>query len=292
MNTHIEEKAYAKLNLSLDVVSKMPDGYHDLKMIFQSVSLHDSVEIDINDSGKISVMSNLGYLPGDASNIAARAAKAFFDVIGSDCGAEIRLYKRIPICAGMGGGSADGAAVLRALNRHFDYPLDTEKLISIGRDIGSDVPFCIIGGTVLASGRGDVMTELPPIPDCDIVICKPQFSISTPTLFKRIDCRKIRFRPDTDGLVSSIEAGELREIARRVFNVFEDVLTKERDGIEHIKSALHQQGAVGAAMTGTGSAVFGIFDSRERAERAYNELSGQYRECFITKPVKKFEQHV
>ena len=206
MNTHIEEKAYAKLNLSLDVVSKMPDGYHDLKMIFQSVSLYDSVEIDINDSGNIAVASNLGYLPGDASNIAVRAAKAFFDEIGSECGADLNLYKRIPGCAGLGGGSAVGAAVLRALNRHFGCPVDRERLIAIGRDIGSDVPFCIIGGTVLARGRGDVMSELPPIPDCDIVICKPQFSISTPVLFKRIDCRRIRLRPDTDGIVSSIEA--------------------------------------------------------------------------------------
>lgn len=289
MSTHIEERAYAKLNLSLDVVSKMPDGYHDLKMIFQSVSLYDDVGIDINDSGNISVTSNLGYLPNDASNIAARAAKAFFAEIGLGCGADIRLYKRIPVCAGMGGGSADGAAVLRALNRHFDHPIDTEKLISIGRDIGSDVPFCIIGGTVLAIGRGDVMSELPPIPDCDIVICKPQFSISTPALFKRIDCRKLRLRPDTDGLVSSIRSGDLHGIARRVYNVFEDVLTKERDRIEHIKAVMHQHGAVGAAMTGTGSAVFGMFDSRECAQSAYDELSEQYHECFITKPVKKFE---
>lgn len=284
----IKESAYAKLNLSLDIVSKMSDGYHNLKMVFQTISLKDDVTIRITDTPGVTMTSNSRFLPCDDSNIAVKSANAFFKAAGiEDHGAEIELLKRIPVCAGMGGGSADGAAVLRGMNTLFKSPLSTEQLLRIGREIGSDVPFCIIGGTVLGCGRGDEMTDLAPLPDCYIVVCKPAFSISTPTLFKRINVQKIRLRPDTDGIIKALEQSDIKGIARRMYNVFEDVLPTGSDKISEIKSLLLDYSALGTAMTGTGSAVFGLFDDKTKAETAYNALSSMYRECFLTVPVGK-----
>ena len=188
----IFEKAYAKLNLSLDIVSKMSDGYHEMKMIFQTVDICDDISIKQTDNIGIKLYTNVGYIPTDRSNIAFKAAIMFLEKIERcDVGIEIHINKRIPVCAGMGGGSADGAAVLRGLNKMFNFPLSTIELLAMGREFGADVPFCIVGGTVLGCGRGDEMTTLPDLPKCHIVVCKPTFSVSTPTLFKRIDCKKI-----------------------------------------------------------------------------------------------------
>ena len=282
----IHEKAYAKLNLSLDIVKKMSDGYHDMKMVFQTVDLHDDVTIKITDSPKISLKANVRYVPTDDSNIAVKAAKAFFTKSNiTNHGAEIELFKRVPVCAGMGGGSADGAAVLRALNKSFDNPLTIDELLLIGRDLGADVPFCIIGGTVLGCGRGDEMTDLPALPDCHIVICKPSFSVSTPTLFKQIDCKKIRLRPDTEGIIAALNKNDLIGVGRRVFNVFEDVLPIGRDVINEIKGIFYEYKTVGTAMTGTGSAVFALFDNEVNAKSAYAHLKTMYSECYLAKPI-------
>ena len=284
----IFEKAYAKLNLSLDVVAKMSDGYHDLKMVFQTIDLADDVTVRIVEKPGVKLKTNIKHIPCDDSNIAVKAAHAFFKESGiTDRGAEIDLLKRTPVCAGMGGGSADGAAVLRGLNRLFDNPLSTDQLLKIGRELGSDVPFCIVGGTVLGCGRGDVMTDLTPLGDCTIVVCKPSFSVSTPALFKRIDCRKIKYRPDTDGIIKALDNTDLIGVARRMYNVFEDVLPYGGDKICEIKNTFYDFGAVGSAMTGTGSAVFAIFDDENSAKAAFDHLSKTYSECFITRPVGK-----
>ena len=285
----IFEKAYAKLNLSLDIVSKMPDGYHEMKMIFQTVDICDDITIVKSDDTGIKLFTDVGYIPTDRSNIAYKAASLFLEKTGKiDCGIEIRLNKRIPVCAGMGGGSADGAAVLRGLNRMFDYPLKTEELLTIGRELGADVPFCVIGGTVLGCGRGDEMSYLPDLPDCYIVVCKPSFSVSTPTLFKRVDCRKIKLRPDTKGLIEALDSGNLNDFSRRMYNVFEDLLPVGRDIINSIKSTFYDNGALGTVMTGTGSAVFAVFDSENTAKAAFEVLSAEYAECFMARPVGKF----
>ena len=284
------EKAYAKLNLSLDVLSRMDDGYHDMKMVFQSISLCDDVEISIHEGTESSISTNLKYLPCDASNIAVKAANAFFKAAGiSGYSAGIRLTKRIPVCAGMGGGSSDGAAVLRGLNRCVDYPLSGQDLVAISRGLGSDVPFCVVGGTALGCGRGEVLTELSPRPDCCFVVCTPKFSVSTPELFKRIDCKKIALRPDTDGIIAALNSGDIYGVSRRLYNVFEDVLPRGREDVEEIKFSLLDFGALGAAMTGTGSAVFGIFDSESKAKSAFSVLSKSYHDCFYAKPVNKIQ---
>jgi len=274
--------ASAKLNLSLDVLRRTPDGYHDLRMVMQSVEFGDDLEIELTTDGSFSIEPGQRYLPADDRNLAVRAAKAFLR--NSGLGASIRTVKRTPVCAGMGGGSSDAAAVLRALNCLTGAGKTPEELCALGGKIGSDVPFCVLGGTMLAEGRGERLTPLPPLPDCAIVICKPPFAISTPELFARIDRRKSRLRPDTNGLTAALAAGDLPGTARRMFNVFEDVLDRRQSDILSIKSQLLDLGALGAAMTGTGSAVFGVFDDEAAAQSALGALAAQYRECWLTRP--------
>ena len=186
----------------------------------------------------------------------------------------------------MGGGSADAAAVLRALNDLSGLHLPAERLAQIGEQVGSDVPYCVLGGTALAEGKGERLMPLPALPDCHIVICKPSFPISTPELFSCIDCRKIRCRPDTDGIVAALKTGDLAGVARRLYNVFEDVLTDRRGAeIAEIKNEMIASGALGAAMSGTGPTVFGIFDSESKAQSAYQTLKSQYPDTFLTRPV-------
>ena len=274
--------ASAKLNLSLDVLRRTPDGYHDLRMVMQSVEFGDDLEIELTGDGSFTIDPGQRYLPADDRNLAVRAARAFLR--GSGLGASIRTVKRTPVCAGMGGGSSDAAAVLRALNTLTGAKKSPEELCALGGTIGSDVPFCVLGGTMLAEGRGERLTSLPPLPDCAIVICKPAFAISTPELFARIDRHKSRLRPDTAGLTAALADGDLPGAARRMYNVFEDVLDRPQSDILSIKSRLLDLGAIGAAMTGTGSAVFGIFADEDAAHAAHSDLSGRYRECWLTRP--------
>ena len=277
------EHAAAKLNLSLDVLRRTPDGYHDLCMVMQSVAFGDDLDIELREDGAFFLDPGKSYLPADDRNLALRAAKRFLD--GTGLGASIRTVKRTPVCAGMGGGSSDAAAVLRALNKLTGSKRTAQELCTLAESIGSDVPFCVLGGTMLAEGRGQRLTPLSPLPDCAIVICKPSFAISTPDLFARIDKRKSRLRPDTSGLIDALEQADFSGAARRMFNVFEDVLDRRQNAVLSIKSRLLDLGAVGAAMTGTGSAVFGVFDDEAAAENARRTLSAQYRECWLTRPV-------
>ena len=201
----IEVKAYAKLNLSLDVLGKLPGGYHEMKMVMQTASLCDEVHIALRPGGDVTVQSNFGFLPRDGGNIAVKAATAFFAAAGmADAGADITLRKRIPVGAGLGGGSADAAAVLRGLNALCGAKLDADALEALGAQLGSDVPFCIRGGTRLAVGRGEKLLPAPEMPECGIVICKPRFSIRTPELFSKIDSRRSRIHPDTEGLLAAM----------------------------------------------------------------------------------------
>ena len=277
--------AYAKLNLTLDILRKREDGYHDLQMVMQSIDLCDTLTVTPAD-GQGKTSTNLSYLPTDGRNLAQMAAAAFRDATGTDLQVDISIEKRIPVCAGMAGGSSDGAAVLRAMNSLTGADLPTERLAEIGQAVGSDVPYCVMGGTALAEGRGEILTPLPPLPHCYVVVCKPAFSVSTPQLFSRVDVRKIIRRPDTAGLLAALEAGDLPGAARRMYNVFEDVLEpRRRHEIDSIKAALIDCGALGAAMTGSGPTVFGLFDSQPEAEAAKNRLSELYHDVFLCQTV-------
>ena len=283
----IEVKAWAKLNLSLDVLGRLGNGYHEMKMVMQTCSLHDDVRIELTGDGGVTVESNFGFLPRDAGNIAAKAASAFFSAAGlQGQGAHITLRKRIPVGAGLGGGSADAAAVLRGLNTLCQAHLDAERLETIGAALGSDVPFCVRGGTALAVGRGEQLLPAPEMPGCGIVICKPRFSIRTPELFSMIDSRRSRIHPDTDGLLEAMAAGDVGNLARRMYNVFEEVLPRRCSDIGAIKRALLDAGALGAVMSGTGSAVFGLFPDLPDAERAAAALLPRWRETFAAEPVR------
>lgn len=284
----ITEKAFAKLNLSLDVTGLRPDGYHEMRTVMQTVTLWDEVTVRLVPDGAVSSRSNLHYLPNGGRNIACQAAEAFFLRAGiQNLGAQITLKKRVPVCAGMGGGSSDAAAVLRALNRLTGTGFSAAELEELGRGLGSDVPFCISGGASLGLGRGDALTPLPRLPACSIVICKPPFSISTPELFRLIDDRSSRAHPDTEGLIAALRAQELSGVARRMFNVFEDVLPRRFSAIKALKSQLLDLGALGAVMSGTGSALFGIFDDAYLAVKARETLRGKGRECHLAHPTER-----
>ena len=276
------EHANAKLNLTLDVLGRTEDGYHDLRMVMQSVAFGDDLDIELTQDGSYSIVPGQPYLPSDGRNLAVKAARVFLE--GTGLGANIRTVKRTPVCAGMGGGSSDAAAVLRALNKLTGARRSAEDLCRLAEIIGSDVPYCVLGGTALAEGRGQILTPLSPLPDCFIVICKPPFAISTPELFGRIDARKSRLHPDTSGMLKALEQSDLLGTARRLYNVFEDVLDRRQRQIPDIKAELLELGALGSAMTGTGSAVFGIFDDGNAAQNAFHSLSSRYRECYLTHP--------
>lgn len=263
-------EAHAKLNLTLDVGEKRQDGYHNMEMVMQSVSLRDTVDITLTDEKTIKVMSTDPALPTDLHNLAGKAARAFFDYVNfPDKGTEVYITKRIPDRAGMAGGSADAAAVIRGLDELSGTRLSPGELCDIGALVGSDVPFCLMGGTALARGRGELLTPLAPMPPCGILIVKPAFSVSTPALFAALDGSRVGARPDTRGAVEALCAGDLEALAGRMVNVFEEVLPEEeRRTVVDIKSALVAAGALGACMTGTGSAVFGVFPTLKAAQGA------------------------
>lgn len=278
-------KAYAKLNLTLDILRRREDGYHDLQMVMQSIDLADDLDISPSQ-GEGAMSTTLSYLPQDGRNLAQLAARAFRDATGSTLQVDIAIHKHIPVCAGMAGGSSDAAAVLRAMDTLTGAGLSPARLAEIGQAVGSDVPYCVMGGTALAEGRGELLTPLPPLPPCHVVVCKPPFPISTPQLFSRVDVRKIVRRPDTAGLLAALESGNLVEVARRMYNVFEDVLEPRRQNeINAIKATLIDCGALGASMTGSGPTVFGLFDSRDAALAACDQLRGSYQDIFLCRPL-------
>ena len=283
----MEVCAYAKLNLSLDILRRREDGYHDLKMVMHSVGLSDALRLESQTEPGVRVKTNLSFLPNNEKNLAAMAALRFFEATGQpEGGWLIEIDKQIPVCAGMAGGSSDAAAVLRALNAGLPQPLSWQELAKIGEKVGSDVPYCVLGGTALAEGRGERLTPLPALPECWFVLCKPDFAISTPELFSKVNCAKLRCRPDTQGLIAALEAGDLAGVARRMYNVFEDVLPERRRGeIAAIKAALIEYGALGAVMSGSGPTVFGLFHREDLARQAYAALKEEYRNTFLTQSV-------
>ncbi len=261
--------AYAKLNLTLDILGKRPDGYHELRMVMQTVSLCDDVTVTLCEGDGIACRVTGAELPCDEHNLAVKAARAFCEALDYHGGIDIALTKRIPSEAGMAGGSADAAAVLRALRALTAPALSDGELERIGARVGSDVPFCVRGGTQLAEGRGEQLTILRPAPKLYAAICKPDFPISTPALFQCSDSVELTERPDTAAMLAAIDHGDAAAVCANVKNVFEQVLDgAQRKRIEEIKRALLSHGAECAAMTGSGSAVFGLFREEAACEAA------------------------
>lgn len=280
------EGAYAKLNLTLDVTGKREDGYHDIQSVMQTISVRDDVEIDIGTGKPWKLLCTDETIPTDETNLAWKAAKVYCDALHKDPdGLEIRIHKRIPAGAGLGGGSADAAAVLRALNRYYGEPLSLFALAELGAQVGSDVPFCVICGTAMVEGRGERVRKLPDMPDCIFVVVKPQFSVSTPELYRKIDEIAIAKHPDNRAVESALLAGDLLTVSQNLCNVFDPIVTDEHLELNYIKSVLHQYGAVGYQMTGSGSAIFAVVSEFEVAAVICNMLKESYPGIFIAKPV-------
>ena len=282
----LREFAFAKINLTLDVLGKREDGYHDLKSVMQTVSIRDDIEIDLGTEKPWKLICDKDDIPTDERNLAWKAAKLFFETTKKDPnGIEIRITKRIPSQAGMGGGSADAAAVLRALNTHYNAPFSILALAELGGQIGSDVPFCVLGGTAMVEGRGERLRKLPDMQDCFMVVCKPDFSCSTAELYAELDKAEIAKRPDNKAMESALYAGDLGKIAENIWNVFDPIVTKKHLELNYIKSICNSYGAVAQQMTGSGSAVFAITDSFEYAAVICNMLKDNYPQIYICKPV-------
>lgn len=280
------EPAYAKVNLTLDVLGKRPDGYHDLKSVMQTISLRDDIEIDVGTGKPWALRCDKEGIPCDERNLAWKAAKVYCEALRKDPnGLEIRITKRIPSEAGLGGGSADAAAVLRALNGHYGNPLSILALAELGAQVGSDVPFCVVGGTVMCEGRGERLRKLPDMPDCIFVVVKPDFSISTPELYRKIDEKVIAHRPDHRGMESALLAGDLSRVAQSLCNVFDPVVTEEHLELNYLKSIFYSYGAVGYQMTGSGSAVYCMVSEFEIAAVICDMLRENYPNIYISKPV-------
>jgi len=283
--TTLYETAYAKINLTLDILGKRPDGYRDLKSVFQGISLRDDIEIDVGTGQPWQVDCGNG-IPCDERNLAWKAAAAFCSELNQDPnGLTIRITKRIPSEAGMGGGSADAAAVLKALNRHYGYPLSIMELADLGARVGSDVPFCVLLGTAMVEGRGERLRSLPPIPDCRFVIAKPDFPVSTPALFRVMDSEPMHDRPDNDAMEEALKRGDLKGVCAQVCNVFDPVVARDHPEIDEIKNIFRAGGALACQMTGSGSACFAVTDSQEAAERICVSLREKYPNCWIARPV-------
>lgn len=284
--TTLYEGAFAKLNLTLDVLSKREDGYHNIKSIMQTISIRDDVEIDVGTGEPWTLECSQEGIPTDERNLAWKAAKVYCDGLEKNPnGLTIRITKRIPSGAGMGGGSADAAAVLRALNRHYGSPLSILALAELGAQVGSDVPFCVLCGTAMCEGRGELLRKLPDMPDCVFVVCKPEFSVSTPELYKKIDQVAIPRHPDHMAMESALLAGDVAKVADLIYNVFDPVVTADHLEINYIKSICNSYGALGMQMTGSGSAVYAIMPSFEYAAVVCNMLKDNYPNVFIAKPV-------
>ena len=284
--TTVYEYVYAKVNLTLDVLDKRPDGYHDLRSVMQTISLRDDIEIDVGTGKPWKLLCTNENIPMDETNLAWKAAKVFCDTLRKDPdGLEIRITKRIPSEAGLGGGSADAAAVLRALNRYYDNPLSVFALAELGASVGSDVPFCTLCGTAMVEGRGERLRKLPDMPDCIFVVCKPDFSASTPALYKKIDESVIAKRPDQSAMESALIASDLGKIAENLCNVFDPIVTADHLELNYIKSIFNSYGSIGQQMSGSGSAVFAIVPSFEYAAVICDMLKSNYPQVFIAKPV-------
>ena len=268
MNNTLQLKAYAKINLGLDVVRKREDGYHEVRMIMQTIKLFDKLTFCLLEEDEIRIKTNLGFLPVNEDNLVYKAVKLIKDKYNIDKGLEIDLFKCIPVAAGMAGGSTDCAAALVGASKLFGLHLSKQELMELGVTLGADVPYCVLRGTALSEGIGEVLTPLPPMPDCYILIAKPSISVSTKFVYENLRANELEHHPDIDGMVEAIKEGSLQGITDRMENVLETVTIPAHPIIKDIKNCMKENGAINALMSGSGPTVFGIYDSEEQAEQA------------------------
>ena len=264
----IKLKALGKINLGLDVLGRRPNGYHDVRMVMQTVYLYDQILLEKTDKEGISLETNLFYLPVNENNLAYRAAKMLIDEFAIKEGVHISLEKHIPVAAGMAGGSSNAAAVLYGMNRLFQLGLTDQELMDRGVQLGADVPYCIMRGTVLAEGIGEKLTPLPAMPKCHVLLAKPPISVSTQKVYEKLDAQEVTKHPDIDGILLGLQTGDLKKITSSMGNVLENVTITEYPQIESIKVVMKEEGALNAMMSGSGPTVFGIYDDKMLARRA------------------------
>ena len=280
----IAVKALAKINLGLDVVRKREDGYHEVKMVMQTIHLFDRLEMKKTQADEITITTNLTFLPTNENNLVYKAAKLLKDEFSIKDGIHVKLHKHIPVAAGMAGGSTDAAAVLYGMNSMFELGLSKGELMQRGVKIGADVPYCMMRGTALAEGIGEKLTALPPMVKCPVLIAKPQISVSTKFVYENLKLNEGIVHPDIDTLVSDIEAKDLPKIAADMGNILETVTIPNYPVIAQIKDLMKDQGALNAMMSGSGPTVFGLFDTEETAVRAYEKMrkSGLAKQVYLT----------
>lgn len=268
----VKLKAYAKINLGLDVIRKREDGYHEVRMIMQTIGLYDKISINATNHPSIKVKTNLHYLPTDKNNLVYKAAALMKETFQIKEGVYIHLEKRIPVAAGMAGGSADAATTLYGMSRLFHLNLKTEQLLKLAVQIGADVPYCILRGTALSEGIGEILTPLPPFPTCYVLIVKPNISVSTKFVYENLHLDTVTNHPDIDGIMKHIKEQDLYGASKLFGNVLETVTEKEYPIITDIKNKMQENGAIVSLMSGSGPTVFGLFDNEKVAEKAFYEF--------------------
>ena len=282
----LEIRAYAKINLSLDVLGRLENGYHQVKMIMQTVGICDVLTFE-KTGGEIEISSDSGELPNGPGNLIYKAIRLMQETYGIEGGARVFLEKHIPIAAGMAGGSTDAAAALKAVNLLYGLGLSEEELRKVGVKIGADVPYCIMGGTALSEGIGEVLTRLEPMPDCFLLVAKPPINVSTKEVYEALDSREITEHPDVDGMIRAIREKDLKGIADRLGNVLADVTQPKYPVIGELRELMMAQGALGSLMSGSGPTVFGIFSSEEAAQAGAEQIrkKGLTGQVFVTRPM-------
>ena len=286
--------AMAKINLGLDVLRRRENGYHDVKMIMQTVDIYDTLEFVKRDDKQIIIKVDAMELPTDENNLIYKATKLLFEKKDIEEGVEITLTKRIPIAAGMAGGSTDAAAALVGINRLFELGFSVEELKEIGVKIGADVPYCIEGGTALSEGIGEILTKLPDAPDCFVVVAKPEISVSTKYVYENLHANELKYHPDIDGMVDAIRNHDLDGVCSRMENVLETVTENKYPVISELKKILKEAGAQNALMSGSGPTVFAIFKEEETAKKALEKVmeSGLAKQSFVTVFAKEAQKFV
>lgn len=280
----LELKALAKINLGLDVLGRRENGYHDVRMVMQTIFLYDQVELRKKRAPGIELTTNLFFLPVNENNIAYKAAKLLMDEFGITEGVQMHLQKHIPVAAGMAGGSSNAAAVLFGMNRMFGLGLSQDELMKRGVLLGADVPYCIMRGTVLAEGIGEQLTPLSPMPKCHVLIAKPPISVSTKTVYEELDSCEITNHPDIDGIITGLKKQDLNHITKKMGNVLEEVTERHHPVIRQIKDRMKKEGALNAMMSGSGPTVFGIFAEKGKAREAGRRIkeAGLTKQVYIT----------
>lgn len=283
-NNDISLKALAKINLGLDVVRRREDGYHEVRMIMQTIYLYDRLDIKRTQEPGIQIQTNLSFLPVNENNLIYKAAKLLMDEFSITDGVSVKLDKRIPVAAGMAGGSTDAAAMLFGMNRLFSLGLTKRQLMERGVQIGADVPYCIMRGTALAEGIGEALSPLPPMVKCPVLIAKPSISVSTKFVYQNLKLDDTTIHPDIDRLIDDIKAKNLHDIAAHMGNVLETVTIPNYPVIDEIKKHMLSNGAVGAMMSGSGPTVFGLFDDEDTAKKAYKAMRSSHlaRQVYLT----------